>query len=98
VIDLTKQMDDKEQLFVIAGILVGTDKFIDKKYAENVRGWFKMTKVGRLLSEESRLQEKKDTAIKMLADGMELVQIMKYTGLSSEEVEDLKEEILTVNN
>jgi len=52
-IELAKQIqDEQQQLFVIAGILTATNKFIDREYSEMVKGWIKMTKVARLFEEE----------------------------------------------
>jgi len=52
-IDLAKKIqDEKQQLFVIAGILTATDKFIDQEYSEKVKGWIRLTKVARLFEEE----------------------------------------------
>ena len=38
VVDLAKQIEDENtQVFVITGILVSSDKFIDRDYAKSVR-------------------------------------------------------------
>jgi thioredoxin-like negative regulator of GroEL len=66
-IDLAKRVgDEREQMFIIAGVLVATDKFIDDEYSESIKEWLRMTKVARLYEEEklealakaSRLHEK----------------------------------------
>ena len=47
VVDLAKQIDDENmQAFVITGILVSSDKFIDRDYAKSVRRYLSMTKAG----------------------------------------------------
>jgi len=52
-INLAKKVADEEnQLFIIAGILTATDKFIDRKYSNMIKEWIKMTKVARLFEEE----------------------------------------------
>jgi len=52
-IGLAKQVqDEQQQLFLIAGILTATNKFIDRKYSEMIKEWIKMTKVARLFEEE----------------------------------------------
>ena len=52
-IDLAKQVkDEQQQLFIMAGILTATNKFIEDAYAEKVKEWIKMTKVARLFEEE----------------------------------------------
>lgn len=40
--------DEKNQYFIIAGVLTSTDKFIDEEYANMVRSWLKMTKVEKI--------------------------------------------------
>jgi hypothetical protein len=44
--------DERQQTFAIAGILVASDKFIDRDYSDNVRRWLNMTKVGQIILEE----------------------------------------------
>lgn len=52
-IDLAKKIpEDNKQLQVIAGILTATDKFIDENYAQQIREWIRMTKVGRIIEKE----------------------------------------------
>ena len=47
VVDLAKHIDDENmQAFVITGILVSSDKFIDRDYAKSVRRYLSMTKAG----------------------------------------------------
>jgi len=31
--------DEQQQIFIIAGILVATDKFINRKYSSKMREW-----------------------------------------------------------
>jgi predicted transposase/invertase (TIGR01784 family) len=40
--------------------------------------------------EKGRVEEKKETALSMLADGLQTSVISKYTGLSISEIESLK--------
>ena len=52
-ISLAKQIPDTEnQMFVLAGILTATDKFIEREYANQIREWISMTQVARLYEEE----------------------------------------------
>lgn len=52
-IDLAKKIpEDNKQLQVIAGILTANDKFIDENYAQQIREWIRMTKVGRIIEKE----------------------------------------------
>ena len=55
VVDLAKQIEDENtQAFVITGILVSSDKFIDRDYAKSVRRYLSMTKVFQILEEEKQ--------------------------------------------
>ncbi|ACQ51413.1 hypothetical protein [Clostridium botulinum] len=99
-IELAKEVkDEKNQYFIIAGVLTSTDKFIDEKYANTVRGWLRMTKVEKIFEkekEEAMNQAEKSKAIeiaKNLMDILSVEMIAKKTGLSIEEVEKLKEDM-----
>ncbi len=53
VIKLARQIEkEPDQIFVLTGLLVSTDKFIDGESAETIRRLLDMTKVGRMLFEE----------------------------------------------
>ena len=107
-IDLAKQVqDEKQQLFIIAGVLTATDKFIDQKYSNSIKEWIKMTKVARLFEEEkieavnSAVNEaiknkSRQIAKSMLADGEDIIKIMKHTGLSRAEIDKLNDELLAL--
>jgi len=99
-IELAKEVnDEKNQYFIIAGILTSTDKFIDEEYANVVRSWLRMTKVEKIIEkerEEAVNQAEKDKEIeiaKNLLDVLSEEMIAKKTGLSIEEVKKLKEEM-----
>ncbi|MDR1603644.1 MAG: transcriptional regulator, partial [Gracilibacteraceae bacterium] len=48
-IDLAKNIDDDwQQSFLIAGMLVAADKFINRDYSHMLRRWLNMTKIGQL--------------------------------------------------
>jgi hypothetical protein len=52
-VDAAKGIDDSHlQLFAVAGLMVASDKFVDRRYSETVRRWLTMTKVGRIIQEE----------------------------------------------
>jgi len=104
-IDLAKQIqDESHQLFVMAGILTATDKFIDRAYSEMVKGWIKMTKVARLFEEEkieavneaiskTRKDELTRVALEMLADGDDILKIMRLTKFTRDEINHLSASI-----
>lgn len=98
-------INEKEKTFVIAGVLVSSDKFIDRAYAEKVRRFLNMTKVFQILEEEkqdainravnkTKLEGKRQIAESMLLDGEDIVKIMRYTKLSHEEVEEIQNSML----
>ena len=85
--------DEQQQIFIIAGILVATDKFIDKKYSNIMKEWISMTKVARLFEEEkieyannALNAQLHDLALKMILAGEDYLKVMEYTGLTREEV------------
>jgi len=98
-IELAKEVEDeKNQYFIIAGVLTSTDKFIDEEYANMVRSWLKMTKVEKIFEkekEEAMNQAEKGKAIEiaknMLLDNEDIEKITRYTKLSIEEINKLKE-------
>ena len=103
VVDLAKQIEDENtQAFVITGILVSSDKFIDRDYAKSVRRYLSMTKVFQILEEEKQeainLAEKKGANAmieKFIKAGADTLMIMQATGLTKEEIEEIKKNMLT---
>ena len=103
VVDLAKQIEDENtQVFVITGILVSSDKFIDRDYAKSVRRYLSMTKVFQILEEEKQeainLAEQKRTirmAESLIKDEVDTVFIMRATGFSKEQIEEIKQNMLT---
>jgi len=97
-VELAKEVsDEQQQIFIIAGILVATDKFIDKKYSNMIKEWISMTKVARLFEEEkieyannavnNAVNAKvHDLAQKMISAGEDYLKVMNYTGLTKEEI------------
>lgn len=102
VVDLAKQIEDETtQTFVITGILVSSDKFIDRDYAKSVRRYLSMTKVFQILEEEKQeainLAEQKRTieiAENLLKDGFDTAVIVRATGLSEEKIEEIRNNML----
>ena len=106
-INLAKQVQDgQQQMFIMAGILTATNKFIDRAYSEKLKGWIKMTKVARLFEEEKieAVNEAVDEAVNntlksfaksLLRDGEDIVKIMKYTKLTRRTIEELQTSIET---
>ena len=54
-IDLAKQVkDEKQSTFLVAGILVFSDKVIDDVTKEKAKEWMKMTQIGRMFEQEKQ--------------------------------------------
>jgi len=108
VIELAKMLEnEQEQAFVIAGILVCSDKFIDREYAKGIRRYLSMTKVFQILEEEKQeaiiqerrlatMEEKHQTAARMIRKGMTEEIIMEISGLTREEISKVRENMLVV--
>lgn len=99
-VELAKKIEDeKSQLQVIAGILTATDKFIDEEYAKRVKGWLKMTKVGRAFEEDKQEAVRKAVEETKRNDVVEFIRtfsdvlspelIAERTGLDINEVRKL---------
>lgn len=59
-VHLAKELTDEfQQIFALSGIVTFSDKIIDTDYAENIRRWIQMTKVGRLFEIEKEEAVKK---------------------------------------
>ena len=103
VVDLAKQIEDENtQAFVITGILVSSDKFIDRDYAKSVRRYLSMTKVFQILEEEKQeainIAEKKGANAmieKFIKAGADTLMIMQATGLTKEKIEEIRNNMLT---
>ena len=90
VIELAKRItDEKEQIFVLSGLLVISDKFINRKNAEAIRRELGMTKVGRMLFEDGMKEEKRKITEQLLKEGVSMEIIMKATGLTAEEIGEI---------
>lgn len=98
VVELAKDIkEEKQQLFVLTGILVNTNQFIDRDYAEQVRRWLSMNKVFQIFEEEKQeainrviLEKDREFAEKLIAMDLEAVKIMKVTGLTREQIEEIR--------
>lgn len=106
VVDLAKQIEDENmQAFVITGILVSSDKFIDRDYAKTVRRYLSMTKVFQILEEEKQeainLAEREgkrksqlQIAENLIKAGADTLMIMKGTGLTKEKIEEIRNNMM----
>lgn len=94
VVELAEQLRDEEQrIFILSGVVVASDKFIEKEYMEQVRRKINMTQIGQMYEEEKIefanqrvLKEKIEIAKILLQEGADTVMIMKATGFTEEEL------------
>jgi len=95
---------EHQQLFIVAGILTATNKFIDQEYSKSIKEWIKMTKVARLFEEE-KIEAVNEAvsgadrnarirfAKSLLSDGEDILKVMKHTGLNRAELDDIQTSI-----
>lgn len=104
VVGLAEQVTDgKQQIFILSGVIVASDKFINREYLEQIRRRINMTQLGQLYEKEKiEYANKKnreltiEMAKSMLDEGINLVKIMKITGLTEDELLRLQDEPVTV--
>lgn len=100
VVELAEQIPNEEQrVFTLSGVIVASDKFINRDYLEQLRRRINMTQLGRLYEKEKieygnqkAKEAEKEMAVKMLVEGIDIIKIMKVTGLSEEELIKLQKE------
>lgn len=105
VVEFAKKIEnEKEQVLVLSGLLVASDKFISRENAESIRRWLVMTKVFQIFEEEKQealqnaLQaEKRKTAEKLLKKEADMEFIMYVTDLAEEEIRTIQESMITSN-
>lgn len=104
-IDLAKNINNEaDMVFVLSGILVFSDKIIDKETSKIVKEWISMTKVGRLFAEEKEeavreaemkaAQEKREAALKLLKKGMSVDDIADVLTVSTDEVLEIAQNLI----
>ncbi|MCM1091501.1 MAG: hypothetical protein NC413_11720, partial [Muribaculum sp.] len=103
VVDLAEQITDEEQrIFTLSGVIVASDKFISRDYMEQIRRRINMTQLGQLYEKEkieygnqkireTSIRERTEMAIKMLNCNIDIIDIMKVTGLTEDELLCLQE-------
>lgn len=99
VIDLANLITDTNQrIFILSGVIVASDKFIDKDYLEMIRRRIDMTKLGQLYEKEKIEYGNEraravvlENAKGMLDEGIDIIKIMKITGLTEAEILSLKD-------
>ena len=93
VIEMGQKMDEEqEQAFLLANLLVISDKFIDEAESRELRRWLNMTKVARLIAKDNSIEIAKKMVMKSIDDAT----IVDCTNLTHEELEAIKEEMLAI--
>lgn len=96
VVDLAEQITDEEQrIFTLSGVIVASDKFINRKYLNRIKRRINMTQLGQLYEKEKieyGNQKTREMALKMLRRDISIVDIMEVTGLTEAELLRLQSE------
>lgn len=99
VVDLADLIPNEEQrIFTLSGVIVASDKFIDRNYLQQIRRRIDMTQLGKLYEKDKIEYANKKTremAKSMLSEDIDIVKIMKITGLTEEELLRLQDENAT---
>lgn len=98
--ELSKEMEENTQLFLLSGILVFTDKVINEETAKRIKEWISMTKVARLFEEEKQealKAEKRKTVERLLKKETDIEVIQYVTDLTKEEIKKIQEELYVTN-
>ena len=101
--------EEETQLFLLSGILVFTDKVIDKETAKQIKEWIRMTKVARLYEEEKieavneavneavtrTIQQKEKEKERAIQQKEKEKEI---TGLTKKMIEKIQQEVIETEN
>lgn len=103
VVELAEQIKDNEQqIFILSGVIVASDKFINRDYLKQIRRRINMTQLGQLYEKEkieyanrkvreNSIKERTEMAKSMLERNIDIVDIMEITGLTEDELLHLQE-------
>lgn len=105
--ELSKEIEENTQLFLLSGILVFTDKVINEETAKRIKEWISMTKVARLFEEEKQeavkaeqkkgaealKAEKRKTVERLLKKETDMEVIQYVTDLTKEEIKKIQKEL-----
>lgn len=97
-VELAVQIEDKgQQIFALSGILVFTDKVIDKETANKIRRAIEMTQVAQIFEEEKQqalTEEKRQIAMKMIEKNYPTEEIVSLiSSYSQNDVEMLRRKV-----
>lgn len=108
VVELAEQIADTEQrIFALSGVIVASDKFINRDYLSQIRRRINMTQLGLLYEKEkieysnqkvreNSIKERTEMARKMLKRDIDIIDIMEVTGMTEAELLRLQDEAVTV--
>ena len=104
VVDLAEQIPDEGQrIFTLSGVIVASDKFINRDYMDQIRRRINMTQLGQLYEKEKieyANQKVRENDLKraksLLNEGIDIVKIMKTYGFTEKELLHLQDENVTV--
>ena len=104
IVDLAEQIPDEGQrIFTLSGVIVASDKFINRDYMDQIRRRINMTQLGQLYEKEKieyANQKVRENDLKraksLLDEGIDIVKIMKTYGFTEEELLHLQDENVTV--
>ena len=93
-VELAKKISEDAQAFLLANLLVISDKFIDDVLSKDIRRWLKMTKVARLIADEAREERDREIVERMIVKGVDNDKIAEYTGINIDDVEVIRRETI----
>ncbi len=104
IVDLTEQIpDERQRIFTLSGVIIASDKFINRDYMDQIRRRINMTQLGQLYEKEKieyanqKVRENiKEMAKSLMDEGDDIIKIMKVTGLTEAELLRLQDENVTV--
>ncbi len=95
--------DEGQRIFTLSGVIVASDKFINRDYMDQIRRRINMTQLGQLYEKEKieyanqKVRENtKEMAKSLMDEGDDIIKIMKVTGLTEAELLRLQNENVTV--
>ncbi len=84
---------EKDKNFIIATLLVISDKFMSKNNKQKLMEVLKMTEIEQWIREEAREEERKEIIIELLKKGMPIDDIADVTKTEKKVILEIKEEI-----
>lgn len=90
-VELAEQVKDNEQqIFILSGVIVASDKFINREYLEQIRRRINMTQLGQMYEKEkiehanrkvreNSIKKRTEMAKSMLKRNIDIIDIMAGT-------------------